>query len=220
MSEAAPLVDAVATAQAAGVPTWILAASALPFAVVLLTSFTRISIVLAFLRHGLGTPDVPSATVATVLAALLSGVAMAPVLARVQREAYRPLRAEEISTEQALERAWVPLRAFLEAQTRPHDRALFARLLAERAVLADEADSAVLIPAFVVSELKSGFQIGLVIWVPFLAVDLLVAMLLSVSGLALEARLAALPLKLLLFVAVDGWALLAAGLVRSFAGAA
>lgn len=200
------------------VPAWIVAVTLLPLALVLLTAFARISIILAFLRQGLGLQEVPSATVTTGLAALLSMVAMAPVLDGIHREVLVPHAAGELSGRDAALRMWHPLSGFMAAQTRPGDVALFRGLLAERGVTVAPGDFQVTVPAFVLSELKSGFQIGLVVWLPFLLVDLLVGILLSLTALNLEVRTVALPAKLFLFVAVDGWTLLVGSMVRSFAG--
>lgn len=212
----APETLALARAAAELVPPWVVAVSLLPFALVLLTAFARISLVLAFLRHGLGLPDVPSGTVVAGLAALLSLVAMAPVLEEARREAGIPWAEGRLGAPEALARAAVPLARFMDRATREAHRVLFVRLLAERGIAAEPTDPGVRVPAFVLSELVSGFQLGLVVWAPFLAVDLALALLLSVAGLAIEARTLAVPAKLLLFLAADGWALLAAGLVRAY----
>ncbi len=198
-----------------GTPGWVVAASLLPFAVVVLTSFTRISILLAFLRQGIGLGDTPSPTVLTALAALLTVIAMAPVLDQVQREAVEPWLRGELAAEVARDRGWSRVAGFMQAETRRQDLDLMRRLHAERGLRLEAGSPRVLVPAFVVSELRASFRMGLAIWLPFLVVDLLAAVLVSLSGLALEARLLALPLKLLLFLAVDGWALLVAGMVRS-----
>jgi len=214
-----PPLEAWATALPPEVPAWILLATLLPFAVVLLTGFARISILLAFLRQGLGLQEVPSGTVTTALAALLALVAMAPVVDDLHHQVLVPYGAGELTPGEAAAKAWTPMTLFMRAQTRDEDRRLFMQLLAERGVEPGVASWQVTVPSFVLSELKSGFQLGLVIWLPFLVVDLLAGILLSVAGLSVEVRRVALPLKLLLFVAVDGWALLVAGVVRSFAGA-
>lgn len=215
---AAPLAT-LAGALPEGMPAWILVVSLMPVALVLLTSFARISIALAFLRHGLGLPDVIPGTVSAGLAALLACVTMAPVIDGVYQEALVPLSRGEVTGDAAVAKAWGALRGFLEAQTRGEDLGLIRKLYAERGSRVDARDPRAGIPAFVLSELKSGFQIGLILWIPFLVVDLLVALILAATTLPLETRTVALPLKLTLFVTVDGWSLLTAGLVRSFGGA-
>lgn len=203
-----------------GVPPWIVAVTLVPMVLVMVTAFARISIALAFLRHGIGIPEVPSALVVTGLSVLLTLVAMAPTVIRIEEHALRPLQAGSADRLQAARAAWAELAAFMRAQTRRADSATVAGLLRERGVVAEAEDPRALVPAFVLSELKSGFQIGLVLWVPFLVVDLLAGAVLSTLGLSVEVRRVALPVKLLLFVAVDGWSLLVTGLVRSFAGGA
>lgn len=207
-------------AQQGGVPPWILVVSLLPMALVLLTGFARISIILAFLRQGLGLQEVPSGTVSTGLAVLLSLVAMAPVLGPLQDEVVAPLSRGELEPSAALVATWGPLSGFMEAQTRSQDLEVFQLLLEERGVIAEPGSWQVLVPAFVLSELKSGFQIGLILWIPFLVVDLLAGVVLSLSGLSLEVRTVALPAKLLLFLVADGWTLLVTGVVNSFVGVA
>jgi flagellar biosynthetic protein FliP len=199
-----------------GVPPWILAVTLLPLVLVLLTSFARISIILAFLRQALGLQEIPSATVTTGLAALLSLVTMAPVLDSLQNDVVVPYATGELQAREALPRSWIPLSEFMRSQTRPSDEEVFLDLLEERGVEVKEDAWQIAVPAFVLSELKSGFQIGLIIWLPFLVVDLIAGIFLSLLGLSLEVRSVALPAKLLLFLVVDGWTLLVTGIVRSF----
>lgn len=202
----------------AGIPPWIVAVTILPVALVMVTAFARISIALAFLRHGLGIPEIPSGLVVTGLSVLLTLVAMAPTMLVLEEAALRPYQAGQLDRAHAAAKAWDGLAGFMRAQTRRTDRATVLGLLRERGLVTAPEDPRVTVPAFVLSELKSGFQIGLVLWVPFLVVDLLAGAVLSTLGLSIEVRRVALPLKLLLFVAVDGWSLLVTGLVRSFAG--
>ena len=204
----------------AGIPPWIVAVTVLPMALVMVTAFARISIALAFLRHGLGIPEIPSGLVVTGLSVMLTLVAMAPTVLVLEGQVLRPYQAGEIDRARAARATWDGLAGFMRAQTRHVDRGTVLGLLRERGVEAAPEDPRVTVPAFVLSELKSGFQIGLVLWVPFLVVDLLAGAVLSTLGLSVEVRRVALPLKLLLFVAVDGWSLLVTGLVRSFAGVA
>lgn len=201
-----------------GIPPWILAVSLLPFVLVLLTGFARISLILAFLRQGLGLQEVPSGTVTTGLAALLSLVAMAPVLDQLQLQVVTPFSRGELSAREAVRGVWTPLEQFMRSQTRGEDLGVFQTLLSERGTQVAADSWQLTVPAFVLSELKSGFQIGLVIWIPFLVVDLLCGVILSLCGLSLEVRTVALPAKLLLFLVVDGWTLLVMGIVRSFGG--
>lgn len=202
----------------AGIPPWIVAVTLLPMALVMVTAFARISIALAFLRHGLGIPEIPSGIVVTGLSVLLTLVAMAPTVLVLEDQVLRPYQAGEVGRAQAAQKTWDGLAGFMRAQTRRTDSATVHGLLRERGLEVAPKDPRVLVPAFVLSELKSGFQIGLVLWVPFLVVDLLAGAVLSTLGLSVEVRRVALPVKLLLFVAVDGWSLLVTGLVRSFAG--
>ncbi|HYG68083.1 MAG TPA: type III secretion system export apparatus subunit SctR [Anaeromyxobacteraceae bacterium] len=194
-----------------------------PVVLVTLTSFLKMSVVLSITRSALGAPQVPPNSAVTGLALLLSIVVMAPVAedaARAARAA--PTERGVGSTLDAAQRAAEPLRAFLARHARPDDRAAFVEL-AQRVRPASEAatdaDFAVLAPAFVVSELRRAFTIGFLVFVPFLVVDLLVSNVLLALGLTqLSPTSVALPFKLLLFVAVDGWKLLARGLVLSYGG--
>jgi type III secretion protein R len=194
----------------------------LPAAAVTLTSFLKITVVLSIARSALGAPQVPPSSAVTGLALVLSALVMAPVA----EEAYalaRPAPHEHglSGTAAALGRAAAPLRAFLARQARADDRATFrdvgARLRPGAAAPADD-DLAVLAPAFVVSELRRAFTIGFLVFVPFLVVDLVVSNVLLALGLTqLSPTSVALPFKLLLFVAVDGWRLLARALALSYA---
>jgi type III secretion protein R len=196
----------------------------LPAALVTLTSFLKISVVLSIARSALGAPQVPPATSVTGLALLLSATVMAPVA----RDALAAARAgppgEGIAAAAgAAERAAEPLRAFLDRHARPDDREAFLdvarRLRPPSAPPPGPADLSVLAPAFVISELRRAFTIGFVVFVPFLAVDLVVANVLLALGLTqLSPTSVSLPFKLLLFVAVDGWRLLARGLALSYLG--
>lgn len=201
-----------------GTPTWILFLSLFPFLVVFLTGFARVSMVLAFLRHGLGLPDLPSGPVMVSLATALTLVAMAPLLEVLHNDALGPLSRQEISHSVALQRAWPPLMQFLESETLEADRALFRDLHLERGVELDPGDPRTLLPAFVVSELRTAFQLGMILWIPFLVVDLALAVLLSLVGLQVDPASLARPLKVLLFLSVSGWSLVVRGLVQSFQG--
>jgi flagellar biosynthesis protein FliP len=186
--------------------------SLLPFAAVMTTSFVRIVVVLSLVRSAIGSPSVPPNVVLTGLALVLTLLVMTPTLRTIQRDAVTPYAHGRLSQSAFLSRAVAPLRAFMLRQTRAHDLALFARV-ARR----PPSEIAVLIPAFVVGELRSAFSIGVALYLPFLAIDLAVAaILMSLGMMMLSPPIVALPLKLLLFVSVDGWALVCAGVTSSF----
>jgi type III secretion protein R len=194
-----------------------------PAALVMLTSFLKITVVLSIARSALGAPQVPPSTAVTGLALVLTLLVMAPVGERALALA-REVRGDGIAAGAArLEAAAEPVRAFLARFARPDDRAVFLdvaqRLRAATGAPTAERDLVVLAPAFVVSELRRAFTIGFVVFVPFLAVDLVVANVLLALGLTqLSPTSVALPFKLLLFVAVDGWRLLARSLALSYLG--
>jgi len=194
----------------------------LPVAIVSLTSFLKISVVLSVARSALGAPQVPPSTVVTGLALLLSAGVMAPVAEQALDAARAaPLERGVAGTLDAAARAAVPLKAFLARHARPDDREVFldlgARLRGPVAAPPGADDLAVLAPAFVVSELRRAFTIGFLVFVPFLVVDLVVANVLLALGLTqLSPTSVSLPLKLLLFVAADGWRVLARGLLLSY----
>jgi flagellar biosynthetic protein FliP len=190
----------------------------LPAVLLLMTAFTRIVIVLSLLRHALGTQASPPNQVLIGLALFLTLLVMGPVLDRVYDDAYQPYTRQEIGFTQALARAQAPVRAFMLKQTRESDLALFVKL----ARVPAPRDSAeipfrVIVPAFVTSELKTAFQIGFMVFLPFLIIDLVVAsVLMSMGMMMLSPVLISLPFKLMLFVLVDGWTLLIGSLVASF----
>jgi flagellar biosynthetic protein FliP len=192
--------------------------SLIPAAVFCLTAFTRIIIVLGFIRTGLGTPTAPPNQVLVGIALFLTIFVMAPTFGEIKRDAVDPLRAEKISQATALSRAEKPLREFMFDQTRTKDLALFARLAKlERPDTRADVPTHVLIPAFVISELKTAFQIGFLIFLPFLIIDLVVgATLMSMGMMMLPPIFISLPFKILLFVLVDGWNLVTQSLVQSF----
>jgi flagellar biosynthetic protein FliP len=185
----------------------------------MMTSFTRIVIVLSLLRQAMGTQSAPPNQIVIGLSLFLTFFVMGPTLDRVYSEAYAPYNAQQISFEQALERGEAPMRQFMTKQTRQSDYALFARLARlEAGVKIEDAPFRVLVPSFVVSELKSAFQIGFMIFIPFLVIDLVVAsVLMSLGMMMLSPVLVALPFKLMLFVLADGWNLLIGSLAASFA---
>ena len=190
--------------------------SVAPLVLVTLTSFTRIVIVLSFLRQALGTQQAPSNQIIIALSLFLSFHIMAPVWQKIEADAVTPYFKRQIEAPAALERAWGPLREFLFRQTRKADLALFngGQSAADAAAVA----ATHLIPAFVISELKTAFQMAFLIYVPFLILDLVVAaILMSMGMMFLPPVLISLPFKLVLFVLVDGWNLLVGSLIRSFA---
>ena len=190
----------------------------LPAAVLMMTSFTRIIIVLGLLRHALGTQTSPPNQVLVGLALFLSFFIMAPTLERVYTDAYLPLSENKINIMQAADRAAVPMRAFMLKQTRESDIAMFAQVARiERIEKPEEIPMRILIPSFVISELKTAFQIGFIIFIPFLVIDMVVASLLMSMGMMMMSPvMVALPFKLMLFVLVDGWHLVIGSLVQSF----
>lgn len=190
----------------------------IPAAVLMMTGFTRIIIVMSLLRHALGTQTSPPNQVMVGLSLFLTFFVMAPVADRIYTEAYLPLSENRINVMQAAERASVPLRGFMLKQTREADLAMFANLAkVEKIASPEETPMRVLIPAFVVSELKTAFQIGFVIFIPFLVIDMVVASLLMSMGMMMMSPvMVALPFKLMLFVLVDGWHLVIGSLVQSF----
>jgi len=195
------------------------ALSFLPAVLLLMTGFTRIVIVLSLLRQALGTQSAPPNQVIIGLSLFLTLFVMGPTLDKVYQDAYAPYTANQISFEQALERGEAPMRAFMLKQTRQSDFELFAKLAKLPAdVTAETAPFRVIVPAFVTSELKTAFQIGFMIFIPFLVIDMVVAsVLMSLGMMMLSPVLVALPFKLMLFVLADGWNLLLGSLAASFA---
>jgi type III secretion protein R len=209
------------------------ALSLLPFVLVMITSFVKIVVVLSILRSALGTPQVPPTVVITGLALILTAYVMAPTGAKVY-QAVKPVLEEDAGREgflsaesaetlyRAARRARGPIREFLVAQSRAEDRAMFhdlARRLrppSQRAAVSDK-DLIVVVPAFVISQLAAAFQIGFLLFIPFLIIDMVVANILLALGMhMLSPTTVSLPFKLLLFVLVDGWYLLTQGLVMSY----
>jgi len=193
----------------------------IPAALFCLTGFTRILIVLGFIRTAIGTPTSPPNQVLVGIALFLTLFVMAPTFREIKTTAWDPLENGRIDTAQAVERAQVPLRQFMFEQTRTKDLALMVRLSQERTQPRTYRDipTTTLIPAFIISELKTAFQIGFMIFLPFLIIDLIVAStLMSMGMIMLPPVFISLPFKILLFVLVDGWALITDSLVRSFSG--
>jgi flagellar biosynthetic protein FliP len=194
------------------------ALSFLPAIVLLMTSFTRIIIVLSLLRHALGTQSSPPTQVLIGLALFLTLFVMSPVVDRIYADAYIPYSEQKLTLMQALDVAQKPLKTFMLKQTREPDLALFVRLSKQPAPAArEDIGLRVLVPAFVTSELKTAFQIGFMVFLPFLIIDMVIAsVLMSMGMMMLSPVLISLPFKLMLFVLVDGWGLLLGSLVASF----
>ena len=195
------------------------ALSFLPAILLMMTGFTRIVIVLSLLRQALGTQSAPPNQVVIGLSLFLTLFVMGPTLDRVYNEAYKPYTENTLGFEAAVAKAEVPMRQFMLKQTRQSDFALFARLAQLPAgTTAQTAPMRVLIPAFATSELKTAFQIGFMIFIPFLVIDIVVSsVLMSLGMMMLSPVLVALPFKLMLFVLADGWNLLIGSLAASFA---
>ena len=193
--------------------------SVLPAVLIMVTAFTRIVIVLGFTRSALGTQGVPPTQVLIGLAIFLTMFVMGPVFKEVNDTAVQPFLDKKISTTQAYDRGIEPLRDFMLKQVRDKDLQLFVDLSGkDNPATPDDVPTTTLIPAFVISELRTAFLIGFMVFIPFVVIDLVVSAALSAMGMAmLPPSLISLPFKLLLFVAVDGWYLLVSSLVRSFA---
>jgi flagellar biosynthetic protein FliP len=194
--------------------------SVAPGILLLMTSFTRFIVVLGLAKNAIGVHTIPPAQVLVGLALFLTFFVMGPVLSEVNDEAIQPMLAGTISQDQAWARGFAPLRTFMMAQTRESDLELFANLADDRAATRADVSARVLVPAFVISELRTAFIIGFVIFVPFLVIDFVVsAVLMSMGMMMLPPVFISLPLKLLLFILVDGWALIVGSLVGSVQGA-
>ena len=191
-----------------------------PAILTLMTSFTRLTIVFSFLRHALGTQQTPSNQIIAGLALFLTFFIMMPLWLQINQKALQPYINEEISQEVALQEAVKPIRHFMLKQTREKDLALFVNMAKmQKPKGPDDIPTSVLIPAFVISELKTAFIIGFIIFIPFLIIDMVVAsVLLSMGMMMLPPILISLPFKLMLFVLMDGWHLIVGSLVKSFAG--
>ncbi|HCH49995.1 MAG TPA: flagellar biosynthetic protein FliP [Proteus sp.] len=190
----------------------------IPAVLLMMTSFTRIIIVLGLLRNALGTPSAPPNQVVLGLALFMTFFIMAPVFDKIYQDAYMPFSEDKISFEQALDNGSKPLREFMMQQTRETDLALFARLADAPAFETRESvPMRILVPAYITSELKTAFQIGFMIFIPFLIIDLVVASVLMALGMMMvPPATVSLPFKLMLFVLVDGWQLILGSLAQSF----
>ncbi len=190
----------------------------LPAILLMMTAFTRIIIVLSLLRHALGTQTSPPNQVIVGLALFLTFFVMAPVADKIYTDAYQPMSESKIGFNEALERGAVPLKAFMLKQTRTADLGLFSRIgNAPKVDRPEDLPMRILIPAFVTSELKTAFQIGFIVFIPFLIIDMVVAsVLMSMGMMMMSPVIVSLPFKIMLFVLVDGWNLVIGSLVQSF----
>jgi len=190
-----------------------------PSILILTTSFARIIIVLSFLRQAMGTQQTPPTQILIGLGLFLTLFVMGPTWNEINDKALQPFLNEEISQTDALKKAEMPLKTFMLKQTREKDLSLFIEISGENPTTNEEIDIRSLIPAFIISELKTAFQIGFLIYIPFLILDMVVAsILLSMGMMMLPPVLISLPFKLMLFVMVDGWYLTVGSLMRSFGG--
>ena len=190
----------------------------IPAILLMMTSFTRIIIVFGLLRNALGTPSAPPNQVLLGLALFLTFFIMAPTFDKIYSDAYLPFSQDKISMDVAIDKGAQPLREFMLRQTREADLALFARLANTAPIQGPEAvPMRILLPAYVTSELKTAFQIGFTVFIPFLIIDLVVASVLMALGMMMvPPATISLPFKLMLFVLVDGWQLLVGSLAQSF----
>lgn len=189
-----------------------------PAILILMTSFTRIIIVLSFVRTALATQQMPPNQVLVGLALFLTFFIMAPTFQQVNESALTPLFAEEITLEEAYEEASMPLKEFMSKHTRQKDLELFLRYNeAERPESIEDISLTMLVPAFALSELKTAFQMGFMIFIPFLVIDMIVAsVLMSMGMMMLPPVMISLPFKILLFILVDGWHLIVKSVLESF----
>jgi flagellar biosynthetic protein FliP len=224
---ASPGIPAVSVQGASGGQTYTLtiqllalmtAITLLPAALLMMTAFTRIVIVLAILRQAIGAGQAPPNQVIVGLALFLTLFVMSPVIGRIKAEAVDPYMAGQIETSVALERGVVPLKGFMLAQTRESDIATFVRISGGTGFdRPEDVPLTILAPAFVTSELKTAFQIGFLLFIPFVIIDLVVAsVLMSMGMMMLSPVLISLPFKIMLFVLVDGWSLVMSSLAASF----
>ncbi|UXY17307.1 flagellar type III secretion system pore protein FliP [Chitiniphilus purpureus] len=190
----------------------------LPAMLLMMTAFTRIVIVLSLLRQAMGTMQTPPNQVIVGLSLFLTLFVMSPVFDRIYKEAYQPYSAQQLTFMQAVDKGAVPLKDFMLKQTRQKDLAFFIELSgAARPKGPEDVGFRVLVPAFVTSELKTAFQIGFMVFIPFLIIDFVVASILMAMGMMMVSPvMISLPFKLMLFVLVDGWTLLMGSLVQSF----
>ena len=189
-----------------------------PAILIMMTGFTRILIVLSFLRQAMGVQQLPPNQLLVGLSLFLTFFVMGPAFTEINQKAMQPYLSGNLGQEQALENALVPLRRFMFTQTRDQDLALFVKLAkVEKPKTRADVPTIVLVPAFIVSELKTSFMIGFIIFLPFLIIDILAASVLMAMGMMMvPPTVISLPFKIMLFVLVDGWTLLIGSMVRSF----
>jgi flagellar biosynthetic protein FliP len=193
------------------------ALSFLPAMLMLMTSFTRILIVLSLLRQAMGLVTTPPNAVLIGLALFITAAVMAPVTEKVYADAWQPYVAGRINFEQAIDRGVEPVKSFMLRQTRADDLNLFVKLSGKTYAKPEDVPLTTVIPAFAISEIRTAFLIGFVIYLPFLAIDFAVASILTALGMVMVSPITfSLPLKLIVFVLADGWAMLIGGLVDSF----
>ena len=192
--------------------------SLVPSLLIMVTSFTRVVVVLSFVRQAMGLQGQPPNQVLIALSLFVTFFVMGPVFDRIYDDALRPYLDKQLSEAQAWDRAVAPIRSFMVRQTREKDLALFMRLAGvEKTQSPDDIPLRMIIPAFMISELKTAFQIGFMIYLPFLIVDMVVAsVVMSMGMMMLPPLVISMPVKLILFVLVDGWALVVGSLVQSF----
>jgi flagellar biosynthetic protein FliP len=189
-----------------------------PSIILLMTCFTRIVIVLSFVRSALSVQGAPSNQIIIGLSLFLTFFIMAPVWEKINTDALQPYRDKQITSQVALDRATVPLRTFMLKQTRPKDVELFVELSKIGPTPIDQLPLKIVIPSFIISELRTAFQMGFLIFVPFILIDLVVATVLMSMGMMMMPPTAiSLPLKILLFVLIDGWNLVVTSVIKSFA---
>ena len=216
-SEILDLEETVASSMPLQIIVLLTVLSFIPALLISMTCFTRLIVVFHFLRQALGTQEAPNNQVLLGLALFITLFVMGPTLTSVYNDALKPMMDGEISQSMALERGIVPLRNYMIQHTREKDLALFIRLSnGSRPETVDDVATTTLVPAFMISELKTAFQIGFVLFLPFLVIDLAVSsVLLSMGMMQLPPVIVSLPLKILLFVMVDGWYLIISSLVKS-----
>ena len=190
----------------------------IPAVLLMMTGFTRIIIVLGLLRNALGTPTAPPNQVLVGLSLFLTFFVMSPVFSQIYEKAWQPLQENKITMEVALTEGVKPLRAFMLDQTRESDLAMFASIAKTPDIASpEEVPLSILVPAFIISELKTAFQIGFTIFIPFLIIDLVVSnILLALGMMMVPPATISLPIKVLMFVLIDGWSLVMEGLLGSF----
>ncbi|MFT4059585.1 MAG: flagellar type III secretion system pore protein FliP [Legionella sp.] len=192
--------------------------SVLPGLLMAVTAFTRIIIVLSILRQAIGLAQAPTNQVLIGIALFMTYFVMAPAFNKINETAVQPYLAEKIQFQQALENAQAPLREFMLNQTRKNDLSLFEKFANKNPVSLNDVSMSIIIPAFITSELKTAFQIGFILFLPFLIIDLVVSSVLMAMGMMmLSPLIISLPFKIMLFVMVDGWTLILGSLASSFA---